>query len=127
MLKDARFADLKVGDEVEIEEHYPNGVFFHFRGRVAERSADSVLIGSASHCRVVTANVEGRAPLRIWVKQPDPPTTVGAVVKYYDSNLLQCRTARVDHDGDWYDIAGGQPVELNRLSWTVLFDPAKDA
>lgn len=127
MLKSAVLADVQVGDEVEIEEHYADA-FFHFRGKVGEKHTDNTLVfGSLGHFRFVEGVNEDRRALKIWIRQPDPPTTVGSVVKYYDSHYLQYRTARVDHDGDWYDIAGGSPVELDGLMWSILFDAGKDA
>lgn len=125
-LKQMSFDDVKVGDEVEIEEKYVDA-YFHFGGPVTDVVNGMIQIGAIGHYRQVVKVSADRQALKVWVKQPDPPARPGAVVKYYEPTLLRYRAAFLRERGDWLDATSGDVVKIDRLDWTVLFDPAKDA
>jgi hypothetical protein len=125
MLKSVNLNEVKVGDEVEIEEVFP-GLFSHLRGQVSYVSEGHILIGDEVE-RHVARKSPKRQILKVWVQQPDLPTRDGSVVKYYDSNFLRTSAAVRGAHGGWFDTESGGLVELERTNWTVLFDPEKDA
>lgn len=126
MLKSASFSDIKIGDEVEIEERFPD-LYVHLRGTVIRADPEVVLIGGTGPYRSVFKVNADRQILKVCIEQPDPPTEVGSVVKYYNDGYLRYQTAHLSSSGDWIDTKDRFIVLLDRLIWTVLFDAGKDS
>lgn len=126
MFKSVSFDEVKVGDEVEIQEFFLD-LDTLLRGKVVDVESTAIQVGGPGHYRIVMKEVEGRTVLNIRTEQPPPPSKPGSIVKYYDLDFLRYATAWVEAGGLWYDTATGTPVDLKLCDWTVLFDAEKDA